>query len=210
MTMRGTVATGVRATALLGVAALAAAATGRPMLFPSLGPSAYAMAVAGARATDYHAADERAADERAADERAADHRDENDRTEDDRGGGRSVSGPTGTRPHEVTVRDLLGGHFVGVVAGLIAYHLVAGGTTMVAAGAPFSAEAVLLAASGLVAVGLTTAGMLATGWRHAPACATTLIVGLGLLPAPADGALVLASVASLAVLREGFARAGAW
>ena len=39
--------------------------------------------------------------------------------------------------------------------------------------------------------------MLAARAVHAPACATTLIVSLGVLPTPLDGALIMAAVAAL-------------
>ncbi|MFC7082138.1 hypothetical protein [Halorussus caseinilyticus] len=44
---------------------------------------------------------------------------------------------------------------------------------------------------------LTTAGMVAADLRHAPACATTLIVSLGLLSSVADALLVGTSIALL-------------
>lgn len=95
-------------------------------------------------------------------------------------------------------RRVLGGHAVGVAAGLLSYHLVAGGiviTASMAAGAPGTLR---LAASGVVAVMLTTLGMLATDTRHAPACATTLIVGLGILPSLREGGIILVAVSVLA------------
>ena len=42
------------------------------------------------------------------------------------------------------------------------------------------------------------------------ACATTLIVSLGLLPTLVDGLLVMLSVASLLALREGADAVGVW
>ena len=44
---------------------------------------------------------------------------------------------------------------------------------------------------------LTTGGMALTDSRHAPACATTLIVGLGILSAPRQGALIVLAVGIL-------------
>ena len=137
-----------RATLLLAALAAAAWLTGRPFVFPSLGPSAYALAV----------------------------------TPDDET----------TRPTRV-----FGGHAVGVAAGLLAYHLFASGASMTAYPAATSTVGAGLAVSGVVALGLTTAGMLVTDLRHAPACATTLIVALGLLTTPAETASILLSVAGL-------------
>ena len=136
----------LHAGALLTVAGALAWATGRPLVFPSLGPSAYLVA-------------------------AADRR------------------PTG--------RELLGGHAVGILAGLLAYHGLAGGaaiTGSLAATAPAGAR---LAASAVVSVGLTTLGMAATDTRHAPACATTLIVALGLLTTAVEAGIVVAAVCGL-------------
>jgi hypothetical protein len=53
-----------------------------------------------------------------------------------------------------------------------------------------STASVALAAAGVVSVVLTTAGMVTADLRHAPACATTLIVSLGLLPSLADAAII--------------------
>ena len=52
-------------------------------------------------------------------------------------------------------------------------------------------------ASGVVSIALTTAAMLAARANHAPACATTLIVSLGVLPGFLDGALIMAAVAGM-------------
>jgi len=78
---------------------------------------------------------------------------------------------------------VIGGHCIGVVAGLIAYHAIAPDIGVsVTTSAPALATAQLrFVASGVVAVVLTTGGMLATETVHPPACATTLIVSLGYL-----------------------------
>ena len=94
-------------------------------------------------------------------------------------------------------RTVLGGHAVGVVAGLLASHLIAPGLVVIEPTPAFSPEMLRLGASAVVSVVLTTAGMLATGYEHAPACATTLIVALGLLSTPTEGAIVLAAVVLL-------------
>ena len=81
-------------------------------------------------------------------------------------------------------RRVLGGHAIGVVAGRIAYHAIAGDVVVTASMGAASMGGLRLAASGVVAVALTTAGMTVTDTGHAPACATTLIVGLGILSTP--------------------------
>jgi len=143
--MAFSVRAGGHAGLLLAVTGVAAVLTGRPFLFPSLGPSAYLLATAPDAA---------------------------------------VSQP----------RNVLGGHAIGVVAGLLATNLLSPGLVVIDPIAPLSPEMLRLAASAVVSVALTTGGMLATGYEHAPACATTLIVALGLLSTPTEGVIVLASV----------------
>ncbi|MBX0286506.1 HPP family protein [Halomicroarcula sp. F28] len=94
-------------------------------------------------------------------------------------------------------RRVLGGHAVGVIAGLVAYHAIAGEVIITASMGPASMDGLRLAASGVVAVALTTAGMTLTDTGHAPACATTLIVGLGILAAPLEGAIIMLAVGVL-------------
>lgn len=135
----------MHAAGLLVVTAVVAYVTGSPFLFPSLGPSAYALA-----------------------------------TGDD-------------APDPLAV---VGNHVIGVGAGLLAYHALAGGVTLTSH-APLSTGGVRLAASAVASVGLTTVGGRATGFDHPPACATTLIVSLGLLASPTDAAIIVGSVVSL-------------
>ncbi|PSP81448.1 HPP family protein [Halobacteriales archaeon QS_1_68_20] len=137
-------AVGLYAGLLLVLLATVAWATGRPFVFPSLGPSAYALA------TD--------------------------------GEGR------------LSARRVIGGHAVGVVAGLVAYHLLAPGLSLASLPPAHSTDALRLAASGTLSVALTAAGMVGTRTDHAPAAATTLIVSLGLLADPVDGAVILVAV----------------
>lgn len=137
----------VHAGGLLLAVGVIAWVTGQPAMFPSLGPTAYVLAL------------------------DADGR----------------SDP----------RRVIGGHVVGVIAGLASYRLLAGGLVVTAPPPALSTPGFRLATAGVVSVGLTTAGMLASDLRHAPACATTLIVSLGLLSSPADGALIVASVVAL-------------
>ncbi|QFU82230.1 HPP family protein [Natronorubrum aibiense] len=94
-------------------------------------------------------------------------------------------------------RRVIGGHVIGVVAGLLVYHLLASGLSMTTAADPASLEGLRLAASGVFATTLTAGGMLATDTRHPPACATTLIVSLGLLSTLLEGVLIVAAVVVL-------------
>jgi hypothetical protein len=145
--------TALRAAALLVVAGAAAWATGLPALFPSLGPTAYVLALR--------------------------------------------PGAPESRPPRV-----LGGHALGVLAGLACYALLVAGTTVAAPPPAGSVAGLRLTAAGVASVGLTTGAMLATDLRHAPACATTLIVSLGLLSTPREGLLVVGSVAALVAVHR--------
>ena len=105
-------------------------------------------------------------------------------------------GPTAfvlaTRP--ATARDVLGGHAWGVAAGLLAYHVLAPGLTVTGL-APLSVDGLRLAASATAAVAATVWAMVRTQTVHGPACATTLIVALGVLPHVWQGGVILAAVA---------------
>ncbi|MFB6090384.1 MAG: HPP family protein [Halobellus sp.] len=138
---------GLRAGALLSLAAAVAWLTGAPAVFPSLGPSAFVLATDRPRPGD---------------------------------------------------RVVIGGHAVGVAAGLVAYGVTV--AVVPVPPAPLSFEPPWLVLSGIAAVALTSFGMRATNLVHPPACATTLIVGLGLLePRPAV-LVLLPAVASLLVV----------
>jgi CBS-domain-containing membrane protein len=99
-------------------------------------------------------------------------------------------------------RRVVGSHAIGVAAGLAAYHLVASGIVVTGQIAPLSLVGLRLAVSGVGAIVLTVAGMLSFGVRHPPACATTLIVALGLLPTFFEGALIVAAVAVLLAVQR--------
>ena len=133
---------------LVAVTGALAWVTGRPLIFPSLGPTAYVLAV---RPTA------------------------------------PVAQP----------RRVVGGHAIGVVAGLVAISLFSPDVAVTAELAPLSESGLRLAGSGVLATVLTAGGMLATDLRHAPACATTLIVSLGLLATLSDAGTIMAAVAVL-------------
>lgn len=67
-----------------------------------------------------------------------------------------------------------------------------------------SATAFSLAVSATSATGLTSALMIGTRSVHPPACATTLIVALGLLSTPIEGAVIVGAVTTLYGLAWGF------
>ncbi len=129
--------------ALMFVPGLAAWLTGQPLIFPSLGPTAFALVF--------------------------------DRREND-------------------ARQVIGSHLIGVAGGLIAYHTLAQGLTLAALRPVFSMDGLRIVASGVLSIGLTTLAMAVLRLSHAPACATTLIVSLGVLPAVTDGVLIMVAV----------------
>ncbi|WP_435361028.1 HPP family protein [Haloarchaeobius sp. DFWS5] len=94
-------------------------------------------------------------------------------------------------------RRVVGGHAVGAAAGFLAHHLLAGGLVATAAVAPGSPATARLALAGSLAVAGTTAGMNATRTVHPPACATTLIVSLGLLTTPTEVTVLVLAVCVL-------------
>ena len=112
---------------------------------------------------------------------------------------------------------IVASHAIGGVAGLLAYTLLAytllayallgAGVTLTATPAPGSAAGLHLVASGVCSIVLTSWGMIATDTNHAPACATTLIVSLGLLSTPVQVGIIVASVVVLVVV-HGTAVAG--
>ena len=88
----------------------------------------------------------------------------------------------------------MGGHLCGVISGLLAYHVLASGLTVTGIHPPLSTDGLLIAASGTLSVILTAGSMLLTRTVHSPACATTLIISLGLLPSILDGAIIMVAI----------------
>lgn len=142
-----TVRRSVHAGGLLVMVGLISWTSGYPALFPSLGPTAYVLA---------------------------------------------LDAETNT-----SVPQVVGGHVIGVLAGLLVYHALAAGLVATDPAPAFSMAGLRIAVAGVLSVGLTTWGMLATDLRHAPACATTLIVSLGLLSTLFEGAIIVGSVVVL-------------
>lgn len=94
-----------------------------------------------------------------------------------------------TQPYRV-----VGSHLIGAVVGFLAYLLLATGVSITATPPPASTSGLRLALSGILSIILTSWGMIATDTVHAPACATTLIVSLGLLSTPIQVVIIVVSV----------------
>ncbi len=131
---------------LVLVPGVAAWVLGQPLIFPSLGPSAFALVL-----------------------------DEN----------------------ENLAWRVIGGHLIGVLSGLLAYHVLAYGLTLAALSPAFSLGGLRIVASGVASIALTVVAMSAARANHAPACATTLIVSLGVLPGLVDGMLIMVAVVAM-------------
>ncbi|CQR53546.1 MULTISPECIES: HPP family protein [Haloferax] len=89
------------------------------------------------------------------------------------------------------------GHAVGAVVGFAAYALVASGATLDPSLSAASTDTLRLVASAALSVAATSWGMVELDAVHPPACATTLIVSLGLLSTPRSVATIVASVVVL-------------
>ncbi|WP_267642108.1 HPP family protein [Haloarchaeobius amylolyticus] len=96
-------------------------------------------------------------------------------------------------------RRVVGGHTVGAIVGFAAHALLAPGLVATTQFAPFAPASVRLALAGALAVAGTTAGMRLSGTVHPPACATTLILSLGLLGRLRAVGVVVAAVTLLYV-----------
>lgn len=146
---------------LVAMAGALAWATGRPFVFPSLGPSAVVLA--------------------------------------------------GTLASQAgSPRVVVGSHVIGVVVGLACYHLIAPEATIQTVTTSFAVDQARLVASGVASVALTAMGMHATDTMHSPACATTLIVSLGILPTLVDGGIIVAAVLVLYLVHAAVDALGPW
>lgn len=98
---------------------------------------------------------------------------------------------------------VVGSHLIGGVAGLLAYTIFASGVAITTTPEALSMDGFRLAVSATVSIILTSWGMIASDTIHAPACATTLIVSLGLLSNPLQVAIIVMSVIILVEFHAG-------
>lgn len=106
------------------------------------------------------------------------------------------------------MRRVIVSHLIGAVAGLAAWQVLAAGVAITATPPAFSAAGFRLIAAATASVVLTSWGMIATGAIHAPACATTLIVSLGVLSTPAQVGVIAVSVTLLVAVHAASVRLG--
>ena len=98
---------------------------------------------------------------------------------------------------------IVGSHLIGGLAGLVAYLTIAGDVSLTSIPPALSMEGLRFTLSAVISMVLTSWGMIATDWIHAPACATTLIVSLGLLSTPVAVATIVVSIAILVAFHTG-------
>lgn len=103
---------------------------------------------------------------------------------------------------------VVGSHLIGGTAGFLAYTALAAGVSLTLTPPPASVDGFRLALSGVISIVLTAWGMIATDTIHAPACATTLIVSLGLLSKPLQVAIIILSVVILVEFHQASLWAG--
>lgn len=101
------------------------------------------------------------------------------------------------RSDRTTTYRIVGSHVIGGVAGFLAWTLIGPAISITASPPAYSVEGFRLTASATVSVVVTSWAMIATDTIHAPACATTLIVSLGLLSTPAQVGIIAVSVVIL-------------
>ena len=92
---------------------------------------------------------------------------------------------------------IVGSHLIGGLAGLLAWSFLGGRVAITATPPPLSTAGLGLAASATLSIILTSWAMIATDAVHPPACATTLIVSLGLLSTPRQAGIITVAVAIL-------------
>ncbi|WP_418280972.1 HPP family protein [Halorubrum sp. DTA98] len=97
---------------------------------------------------------------------------------------------------------IIGSHLIGGTAGLVAWAVVASGASITATPPPFSLEGFRLVTSATLSIVLTSWAMIATDTIHPPACATTLIVSLGLLSTPLRVGIIVGSVTILVLFHN--------
>lgn len=98
---------------------------------------------------------------------------------------------------------VVGGHLIGAGAGFLAHAALANGIAITTAPPPTSSEGLWLALSGVASIIATSWGMIVTDTIHAPACATTLIISLGLLSTPIQVVIIVVSVVILVEFHNG-------
>lgn len=93
-----------------------------------------------------------------------------------------------------SARVVIGGHACGIIGGLVSYYLVVDPYNLLMLTETVSASGIFLGLGAVLAIAITTFLMLLFQVSHPPACATTLIISLGILPHWYDGLVILVAV----------------
>lgn len=96
-----------------------------------------------------------------------------------------------------SARVVIGGHACGIFGGLVSYHLVVDPYNLFMLTEAVSTSGIFLGLGAVLAIAITTFLMLMLQVSHPPACATTLIISLGILPHWLDGLFILIAVVIL-------------
>lgn len=96
------------------------------------------------------------------------------------------------RSHSAKV--VIGGHACGILGGLASYYLVVDPYNLFMITETASTPGIFLGLGAVLAIAITTFLMLWFQVSHPPACATTLIISLGILPHWYDGLIILIAV----------------
>lgn len=96
-----------------------------------------------------------------------------------------------------SARVVIGGHACGIFGGLISYYLVADPYHLLMLTVAVSSSGIFLGLGAVLSIAITTFLMFVFNVSHPPACATTLIISLGILPHWIDGLIILIAVVIL-------------
>lgn len=96
-----------------------------------------------------------------------------------------------------SAQSVIGGHACGILAGLFSYHLFVNPYHISQFTNAFAEPGLWLAIGSVVSLSLTVFLMLIFRVSHPPACATTLIISLGILPDLSDAIIIIFSVTIL-------------
>jgi CBS-domain-containing membrane protein len=92
---------------------------------------------------------------------------------------------------------VIGGHACGILGGLVSYYLVVDPYSLLLLSEAVSTPGIFLGLGAVLSIAITTFLMLMFQVSHPPACATTLIISLGILPYWYDGLVILIAVVIL-------------
>jgi CBS-domain-containing membrane protein len=102
---------------------------------------------------------------------------------------------------------IIGGQYIGAIAGFVSFHLIVGGIEAGVSPA-VSLEVLRQVFSSFAAALLTTFGMYLTDTQHPPAYATTLIISLGFLTSPFGVGVFMVAVLIMVGIHEGLGKRG--